>query len=209
MIGSAIVDRCEARYGDTGNAVVSAADWLEYVNDAYMDVVAADPYWPFLETQTTGLSVTGGTGSVALPADAWRVTSVYNSTDKIPLTPIPGRSNYRRYYPDPASSLGVPQFYRLRGATLEVYPWPSSTTLLTIDTATPPAALTTGTEPIFPEQYHRILVVGALAKVYEDDANAAMAASHQARFDRLLQAMRTDLLSPRDEGFPQILDLGA
>lgn len=206
MNGQALVDRCEVRFGDPSNNVVAEAEWLAYLNDAYLDVVAADPLWPFLEGQTTNLTVTAGAGTVALPSDVWRVTSVYNATDKWPLTPIPGRSEYRHWFPDPASNLGTPQWYRLRGATLEVYPWAAAATTLHADIAAPPAEITTSTEPVFPEQYHRILIHGALIKAYEDDGNLALAATHQARYERLLAAMRTDLLGPRTEGYPEVVD---
>lgn len=205
MIGSAIVDRAEARFGDPENSVYTAAEWLDYVNDSYMDVVAAAD-WPFLEGQVTNLSVTAGTGSVALPTDVFRVTAVYNATDDIPLSPIPGRADYRRYFPNADAFLAIPLFYRLRNTTLEVYPYAATATVLHVDTVVPPAAIATGTEPVFPEQYHRILVLGALAKAHEDDENIPQADRYQARFDRLLANMTQDLLSPRTESYPEISD---
>lgn len=204
---TALQARCAFRYRDTGNHFVQADDWTEYLNDVYMDVVAADPLWPFLEAQTTSLSVAAGTGTVSLPTDVWRVTSVYNATDKIPLAPIPGRSEYRHWFPNPASSPGIPLWYRLRGSTLEVYPYASATTTLYADIASPPPLLATGSdEPVFPEQYHRILVAGALARAYEDDDRES--GIQQARYERLLQDMKMDLLGPRTEGYPSIIDVG-
>jgi hypothetical protein len=205
MLASAIVDRCEARYGDPTNQIVSAAEWLEHVNEVYMETVMADPNWPFLEDRDTSLTVTSS-GEVSLPADVWRVTGVYNATDKIPLAPIPGQAQFRHYFPDPANGLGIPLYYRLRSNTLEVYPRPATTTSLELDVLVPPAALTSGDEPVFPEEYHRILIVGALAKAYEDDENLEMAAHYQGRFDRGLAAMKVNLLQTRTEGFPQVVD---
>lgn len=205
MLGSAIVDRCEARFGDSSNQVYSADEWLAYVNDTYMDVVAAAD-WPFLEGRTTGLTVTAGTGEVSLPTDVFRVTSVYNATDGLPLAPIPGRAEFRRYFPEPENGLGMPLYYRLRSNTLEVYPHASAETSLTVDTVVPPAALATDAEPVFPEQYHRLLVLGALAKAHDDDENPAQADRYQARYERLLADMKTDLLSPRTEAYPEVVD---
>jgi hypothetical protein len=206
MQRSAIVSRCSSRYRDPSNTNVSLAAWAEYVNDAYMDVLAASPFWPFLESRTEALSVTAGTGTVSLPADVFRVTSVYNATDDIAMIPLDGRAEYRHDFPDPASGLGSPQFYRLRNTTLEVYPWAQATTALSVDIFVPPAELGTSDEPVFPEHYHRILVSGALAYAYEDDANGAQAQLHRSSFDRLLMAMKEDLLGSRVEKYPEILD---
>ncbi len=204
---TALQTRCASRYRDTTNRVVTAAEWTEYLNDAYMDVVGADPAWPFLEGQTTSLTVAAGAGTVALPTDVWRVTSVYNATDAWPLVPIPGRSEYRHWFPDPTANLGSPAYYRLRGSTLEVYPYAQAATTLHADIATPPVSLSAaGDEPVFPEQYHRILVLGALSKAYEDDLDDRWAASYQARYERMLQDMKADLLSPRTEGYPTVID---
>lgn len=206
MNGQVMADRCAFRFGDTTSEVITDAEWLEYLNEAYMAVVADDPFWPFLEARNSSLVVTAGTGSVALPADTWRVTAVYSVTDKWDLAPIPGRASYRHWFPDPANNLGVPAYYRLQAANLEVYPWPAVSTTLAVDIASPPAALTLSTEPVFPEQYHMLLVHGALAQAYEDDESQGMAQSHNARYERLLQAMKTDLLSSRDQGFHEVLD---
>lgn len=207
MNGQAMADRCAFRFGDTTHEVIDDTEWLAYLNEAYSAVVADDPFWPFLEVQNSSLSVTAGTGTVALPADTWRVSSVYSVTDKWPLSPIPGRAAYRSWFPDPANNLGTPGYYRLQGAVLEVYPWPAATTTLAVNIATPPAAITLATEPLFPEQYHMLLVHGALAQAYEDDESQGMAQSHNARYERLLQGMKTDLLSSRDEGFHPVIDV--
>lgn len=199
-----MVLRCAARFRDVAYDIVTAAQWASYLEDAYQDVVAASPYWPFLESRAT-VNVTT-TGTVALPSDSWKVTAVYNDTDKYPLAPIDGRVEYRHMFPDPAAAVGPPRYYRLRGANIDVFPTPLVTTALILDTRLPPAALTASTEPIFPEQYHRALVSGALAYAYEDDGNPAQAGIHRGTFDKLLYAMIQDLLDTRTEHYPTILD---
>lgn len=206
MTRDQLVDRCEARFRDTANTVITASEWADYVNDAYLEVAAARPDWPFLETRNEALVVAQGTGSVALPADGWRVQAVYNKTDEWPLVPIPGQSDYRRWYPDPESNLGSAQYYRMRANNIEVYPWVSAATTLHVDLLIPPTALGAADEPVFPEQYHRILVYGALALAYEDEEADSLHRRAQARYDRLLANMIQDLLSPRTEGYPEIVD---
>lgn len=206
MNGQNLVDRAEARFGDSANAVYSADEWLAYLNEAQSEVFSATALWPFFETLNTSLSITGGTGTVALPTDVTRVSSVYNATDEFALVPIPGQSQVKHWFPDPESSLGTPQWYRVYAGKIEVYPWPSVTTEIDVEHPVAPADIAAGTEPVFPEQYHRILILGALAHAYQDDENLAMARSYQDRFDRMLAGMISDLLSPKQEGYPEIVD---
>lgn len=205
MDRDALVARAETRFRDTNNNVYSPAEWADYVNDAYLDVVAADPYWPFLESRDTSLSVTAGTNTVTLPADVWRVTAVYNATDSFPMHPLHGRSEYRTWYPD-ATQTGSPTFYRLRGNILEVFPTAAATTEIDVDTFDPPATLGAADEPVFPSQYHRLLVSGALAYAYDDDGNLQQGALHRGRFEQGIERMRADLLSPRLETYPTVID---
>lgn len=208
MNRNTIVDRCEARFLDTANKIVTATEWADYVNEAYMDVVGAHPDWPFLEARSEVVSVPAGTGTATLPSDAFRVTAVYNATDDYVLEPLDGRSSHFRHFPDPAANLGTPTVYRLRSNVLEVYPWPSVTTTLHVDHFAPPATLGATDEPVFPEQYHRILVEGAIARAYEDQGEPDRAVSYQTRFNRMLRDMLVDLLGPRTESYPAILDVG-
>ena len=203
---AALVARAESRYRDASNAVVTETGWADYINDAYMDVIAASPLWPFLEVAAASVTVPAGQGSVALPADVFRVSSVFNSTDKTTLAPLTDLSDYLSHFPDPAATLGTPEFYRLRGSTIHVLPWPAVATALSINGHQPPAPLTTSAEPVFPEQYHRMLISGALAYAYEDDGNLKQSQVHGARFSGLLADMKSDLLSSRTSKYPTILD---
>jgi response regulator RpfG family c-di-GMP phosphodiesterase len=72
--------------------------------------------------------------------------------------------------------------------------------------STPPADLTASDAPVFPAQYHRILVLGALVRAYEDDGALEQAGYYENRFQRMLMGMKGDLLSPRHEGYPPIVD---
>lgn len=202
----ALIARCQTRFRDEDAAVLDTTEWTGYLNDAYMDVVAASPLWPFLEARDETLSVAAGSGTVTLPADGWRVSAVYNATDGVPLIQLDGRAEYRHWFPNPSQSLGTPSFYRQRSNTLEVYPWAQVATELDVDLYLPPAALTTGQEPVFAEQYHRVLVAGALAYAYEDDGNLEQANVQRSRFNQLLGDMLTDLLGPRGESYPAIID---
>lgn len=60
--------------------------------------------------------------------------------------------------------------------------------------------------PVFPAQWHNILVQGALAYAYTDDANPTQAAVYQAKFDGMLIKMIADLLSGQQDRNTEIVD---
>lgn len=201
-----LTTRTLTRAQDTGNHVFSEAEVKGYLNDAYMDVVAARPDWPFMETRRTQVTVTAGTGVVDLPTDVWSVGAAFNATDGFMLDPLDGRGEPRRHFPDDTSA-GPPTLYRVLGSQIEVYPTPTTDTVLELDAFAPPAELSGDTdEPAFPRQHHRILVNGALAELYDDDGNHAAGDRHRARFEAGIHRLAMDLFAPRQEGYPQVID---
>lgn len=202
-----LANRTQARAQDSGAHVFTLAEVKGYVNDAYMDVVAARFDWPFMETRRSTVTVPAGAGFVALPADVWHVGAVFNATAGIPMDPIHSRTEPRDLFPH--STTGAPTLYRLLGPNLEVYPSPGADTTIELDAFAPPAELSGDTdEPAFPRQHHRILVSGALSFLYEDDGNQQAAAGHRARFEQGIQRLAMDMFAPRHEGYPGIVDLG-
>lgn len=205
-----LVERCESRYRDTANAVVTASEWADYINDVYMDVMSAAGAWtppaPFLEARATN-SVTA-TGEITLPTDVWKVTCVYNDTDDLEMEPITGRVAYRQLYPDPAANPGTPVHYRRRANVIEVYPRPSATTSIIVDYFVTPPVLGASDEPAFAEQYHRLLISGALGYAYEDDGDSRMASTHHARYLDLLSQMKAELEGSDGGRYQELVDEG-
>jgi len=73
--------------------------------------------------------------------------------------------------------------------------------------AGPANLLVSGSDvPVFPSQYHRLLVEGALARAYLDDGNDKWSTMHFDREAKLLAGMVNDLLGPRQQRFSQIVD---
>lgn len=200
-----LVDRCETRYQDTNNHVFSAANWQAYVNDAYDEVLTAFSTWPWLEARST-LTVAASANSVSLPNDVWRVLGITNETNKLQMKPIDGRTTARDHFPD-LSAEGTPEYYRIFGTDVEVFPTAQYSTALTVEYVLHPGALAANDEPIFPRPYHKILVDGALALAHQDDGHVEQAQLHQSRFDAGIQRLVEDLLSPRAENYPGIVDV--
>ncbi len=209
MNAGAIRDICEQRFGDSTNVIRTEAEWLDYINEGVGVINGASPYWPYLEASTSSLTILASTNSIALPSGAWRVLSVFNETNLYALDELQGRRGAADEYPQRATSTGTPEKYRLFGAAIQVFPWAAVDTELIVEYVADLAELAAGDSPPFPARYHRALVHYALEQAYLDDENLELAGRHESRFTVMLEQMRSDLLSPRGDSYPQIVDLGA
>lgn len=205
-----LIERAEFRFGDTANALVTEAQWLDYLQDAYDEGNSFSPFWPFYEVIDTSVAISVGSNSASLEteqAGSWRVKAVHNATDNYPLAPLVGTPYHD--FPTLSADKGSPEVYRLVANTLEVYPYPDHAVTLRVEVLKPPSALVNDTtSPIWPPEFHDLLVEGALAQAYRDDGNEAWAEMHDAKFQAGLVKMEEALLSgARGEFYPQVFDV--
>lgn len=198
--------QAKVQYRDLSGVTVTDATWNDLLNEGYREMVAASPHWPFLESADASLVVLANTSSVTLPANGWRVLSVQNATDTVPMDELEPRRGAMDAYPD-ATTAGVPYRYRLFGNKLYVYPRPTVNTTLTVEYAGSPAQLSDGDSPVFPVQYHHAIKHYALEQALLAD-DEARAEQYGARWRRTLEQMRTDLLGARGDSYPTITDVG-
>lgn len=197
--------RAALRFRDVGGVVVDAAGWLGYLNATYNDINTKTPLWPWLESSEQTVTVLANTRAIALPTDIWTLNWAYDLTDDYRLIPQEGRGD--QWHQDHLrSETGQPVTYRVRSNTIEVFPQPTTDTVLKLEGVFAPAALTGGQSPIFGQQWDEVLIEGMLAKAYHDDGNAQWAASHQAIFDRKLADMVNWYLLARMETNAPIRD---
>lgn len=200
----AIVDRAEARFQDSANGVYTVSEWEDFVNDAYVELQAARPDWPWMKTEVT-ISWAALDGEVAL-TDFGRIDGVFNATDHISLVPIHGNTTARETYPTWPSDPGTPVEYRLEGQALQLYPAPQTAISVIVRGWASVGELSSGTdEPAFLSEFHRILVYGALVHAFEDDGNLKQAEVYQRKYDRLLMAMVTTY-SARVDKYAEVVD---
>lgn len=198
--------RCATRFRDSSNEIVSATEWGEYLNEAYRDVQQSHPEWPWMDQQTTSLTISASTRSAALPADVFRTSVVYNSTDDLLMMPIDGGHRQAfKLYPEQTET-GTPEQYVIEGTYLFIYPMATVTTTFEVHYYGPRADMTGTDEPAFPEQYHRILIDGAMARAYEDDGNGGQAQVAWEHFAAGIDRMKTDLLNAHYDRYQQIID---
>lgn len=212
-----IVTECETRFKDTTNRVVTEAEWGTYVAEAWDEVVATSPDWPFLRAEDWGgsLAFPAGVRQVALDAVfsvvPYRLTGVSNATDEMPMEALQPAEAFEMF--PPSTPKGPPTHYLFSAAsgapTLYVFPTPLKTTTVSVAYIAETDGLHgigTTYKPPIPNQYLQALVHGALARAYEDDMQWDAATVHHARFQTIVERMRVDLLLPNTPGYPGIVD---
>lgn len=197
--------RCAVRFQDASNVIITDATWKDYVNARYRAVGASSPYWPWKEAQSTALAVTAGSRGPTLPTDGWRVLAVYNNTEGVVIRPMDGVALHFSSFAD--SDSGTPQFYRVRNNVLELWPKSDIARTLHVTYLAPLTALSAdGDLPIFPSDYHDLLVEGALADAYYDDGQPEQGMLHEQHFQHILEGLKADLLAERHEGYYRPVD---
>lgn len=198
-----MVARCKVRFRDSVQAIVTDAQWVEYLTEGYEHVWTASPYWPWRKTHQTTVTINPGTNTTPLPSNVWRVLGVMNTTNNWVMQPMYGDTTPWAVYPMQAQAPNTPTMYRLFNRNIEVFPWPNEATTFLVDYVE--AYLTTlfdaGTEsPIFPTEYHPILVDWAVGQAYIDDGNPGQGQVYLDMFQDKLEKMKMDLLGADTQG---------
>lgn len=163
---------------------------LSFLNDAYFDICAREP-WPFLEATAT-LTI-NASGLVTSPTNVTSVLNIYDSTNGGKLAPQRLDDISDLYGTDLAPAEAQARHYYFVGPSIYVYPVPSATLKMNYIREPEPLTTSPDTEPILPTHAHRLLVTGALAKaaVMEDDPD--LAAVYTNMFETRLSQARSAL----------------
>ena len=201
--------QAKLRYRDLSNTVVTDEQWNEYLAEGERAVHGHSPFWPWLERTATALTITAGANSSSLPTYAYRVLSVYNDTDNLPMDELQPRAQHYHDFPEQAGATGVPEWYRLHGGTLYVYPFAEAETSIKVEYLGAPNVMSLDADvPTFPVEFHSILVHFALAQAYLDDNAIDRTEAHMAQFLDGVERMKHSALGARGESYPQIMDTG-
>lgn len=188
-----LVDRTEGRFRDESNRIYTAAEYGKFVNEAYREAATDSALFPPWQAVTT-VSLTS-TGVVALPTDTLFVIAVYDTTNDRPLSQLHGQKFRHTFVNDEE---GPPEYYRQRGTSIQVYP-PGEAATLRVEYQGGFTELVSTGEPLFPEQFHDLIVEGALALACQDDGDTEGSDRHYAKFQKRLNDMKNALL-PFAEG---------
>lgn len=175
-------------FDDTAEATV-----LSLLNDAYYDVCSREP-WPFLEATAT-LTVDTTTGKITSPTNIQAVLSMSETNSGRSLYPM-RLDEFTDTYAASLTRAADAKLYYTIANDYYLYPIPSNGTYVMRYVITP-TALTASPDsvPIIPTMHHRVIVMGALAKlaVMEDDPD--LSAVYTNMFETRLQQMRGSIWS--------------
>jgi hypothetical protein len=183
---------------EDADGVARAERWL---NQAYRKILNLQA-WPFLQASAQGI---GGDGFVTIP-DLRKIMVVADSSQ------FASRPLQRSTYEELAAAYGVeltrtgtPEYYYLFGTdTIYVFPVGGAIFVQYIKRVEP----LTGTDtPIFDEEYHNLIVDGAMIYAYRDGDNFEAAAALQAEWNLDLASMAEDyMLNSREPLYIQVVD---
>lgn len=162
-----------------------------WVNKRYRRVNASQP-WTFLETTASG----------APPLTISDLRAVLSVVDTIAEEPIYFEDVRTILENDPnLETTGSAAYWYIEGSTIAV--WPVSTDAISVRYLNRPADLTTGQSPVWPSEYHYILVEGAVADAYRNTDNFEAAGTIEQEIANDVASMGEDLLvtnydTPRD-----------
>jgi len=187
----------QAELSQHGFGDVDSSQQLSVINDTLWDVIGREK-WPFREKTTTlnfdGVSPT----PTNWPTDIRQVIWIADTTSGNAV--LPERlETIRSQYTGNLTTVADPAgFYYFVGYTPYFYPIPSASTgRYTLDYVARQAKLNTASveaDILLPLEYHRIIVLGALVRLYLMDDDTEEAPMFQQQFDAMFQNMREELL---------------
>lgn len=173
-------------FDDTSESTI-----LSLLNDSYYDVCSREP-WPFLESTGT-LTVNTTTGQVTSPTNIEAIISLSETDSGRTLYPM-RLDDFTDQYASQLTKQGGSQLYYTIANDYYLYPVPNTGTFVARFLVIP-TALTSSPDstPIIPIMHHRVIVMGALAKlaVMEDDPD--LSAVYTNQFETRIQQMRASI----------------
>lgn len=168
---------------------------LAMLNDSMYDAASRDS-WPFME-ETVTLTFSGSSAVPSnLPADFERPVSLVRTADKVKLTPV--RYEIVDQWGADLTESGQPLYYYLLADQLNVWPVPGASETLRMRYIKTPATLTAGTLSAaidWPVRHHRVIVLGALFKLYDMEDDPELAVRFQQQYEQRIQQMAGDVFS--------------
>lgn len=170
-----------------------------WINRAYKRICTRYP-WFFLETTTTG-------SSPLTISDLRSVLSVVDTTNDSPLYYEDFRT-IRDWDPE-LSANGAPSCWYLSAPTV-IATYPTQAVDLSVRYVKAASDLSADAdEPLIPEDFHYVIVDGAVGFAYRDSDNFDAAAAVDAEFEKGLQEMVDVLLTPNLDTSPTTILWGS
>jgi len=199
---SEIIDRLDAiGFEDTADE-----DKMDVINDSAWDVESRF-LWPFLE-KSVALDFDGASATPTnLPTDFKSVIWLYDTTNGTTIWPE-RLSTVRDRYGNKLAEVADPVLYYFVGAEIRLWPIPgTSTGRYQLDYfASQPELATDSLESaiLLPKRHHRILLLGALWRLYKNEDDPEQGNMFQEDYEARIAQMRFDLFGRQHQRADQI-----
>lgn len=171
-------------------------DKMDAINDTLWDVTSREQ-WPW-RIKSASLPMTAGDSSPPVPADFNQVKWITDTTTGNSLW-WERLDTIRNRYGSQLTTQQDPWCFYFIGDTLNVYPIPpdNSASRYILDYYANQAELTTTSlqaDILLPPQHHRIITLGAAAKLYQIEDDPEQAAANKSDYEQRIATMKHDLI---------------
>lgn len=179
--------------GDHGFTDTGTQTKVDALQDAIWEIEGMRP-WPFLDTSIT-LTFSGSSGlATNFPADFKTARKLKDVQRKVALDPL-DEADLEDAGLD-LSLVGVPRVYYPVADQLYVWPIPPSSTTVRMRYLQQSDEITSSSVEsaiLLPKRYHRIIVIGALVRLYDMEDDPELAARFEGHFEKRVERMVDDL----------------
>lgn len=190
---------------DHGFADTTNSRKLAVVQDVIHDICSREP-WPFLEA-SAAVNIVGDT--VQLPAD-FKAALAFIVNNCV-VTPERLDTVTKSYLTTGSSSAGAPVLYYFIGEAMKVWPSANAAYSGTLMYLRVHPELTEGSvsaDILIPPRHHRVIVLGALSKLYAMEDDTELSALFITQFEQRLVSMEQDLWKKQYDRPDRVVDLG-
>jgi hypothetical protein len=179
--------------GDHGFTDTSTATKVRMLQDTIWEIEGLRP-WPFLESEAT-LTFSGSSGLASnFPAAFKTALKLKDVQRNVALDPVSESDLEDAGYD--LSTVGVPKVYYPVGDKLYVWPIPPSSTTVRmryLRSSTAISSSSVSADILIPARHHRLIVLGALVRLYDMEDDPELAARFQGHYETRLERMVDDL----------------
>lgn len=179
--------------GDHGFTDTSTTTKVRVLQDTIWEIEAARP-WPFLETEIT-LTFAGGSGLASnFPSDFKSALQLKDvATNKV-LVPLDESDLEKNGYD--LSLAGTARVYYPVADQLKVWPLPTSSDTIRMRYIQESTAITSSSveaDILIPARHHRLIVLGALVRLYDMEDDPELAVRFQQHYENRLVRIADEL----------------
>lgn len=192
---------------DHGFVDTSAERKVETINDVVNDINSRQP-WRFLESDSD-VVITAGDATPEAPVDFAKVLSFVIPAANIVLKPY--RADVvRKQWPQALTITGTPFAYYFVGSNLHLLWVPDAnyTGRMHYLRNQPELTITSAEDDILlPSRHHRVIALGALARLYAMEDDTDLATYFDAQYERRILTMEQDISLIQYDEHDSILDV--